>query len=71
MKREKNITKNIWMPGKEYQNDVENCNTGRPTFSVDSQKVIMLPRCDMFKEIIFTPGIIAFNEYFVPVGKKH
>lgn len=30
----------------------------------------MLPRCDMFKEIIFTPRIIAFNESFVPVGKK-
>lgn len=25
---------------------------------------------DMFKEIIFTPRIIAFNESFVPLGKK-
>lgn len=30
----------------------------------------MLPRMDMFKEIIFTPRIIAFNESFVPLGKK-
>lgn len=28
----------------------------------------MLPRCDTFKEILFTPRIIAFNESFVPVG---
>lgn len=34
----------------------------------------MLPRCDMFKEIIFTPRLIAFNESFVPTAgcsKKH
>lgn len=30
----------------------------------------MLPRLEMFKEVIFTPRIIAFNESFVPVGKK-
>lgn len=30
----------------------------------------MLPRMEMFKEIIFTPRIIAFNESFVPLGKK-
>lgn len=29
----------------------------------------MLPRADMFKEVIFIPRIIAFNESFVPVGK--
>lgn len=33
-------------------------------------QVIMLPRCDSFKEVIFTPRIIAFNESFVPVGQK-
>lgn len=33
-------------------------------------QVIMLPRIEMFKEAIFTPRIIAFNESFVPVGKK-
>lgn len=30
----------------------------------------MLPRIDMFKEVIFTPRIVAFNESFVPVGQK-
>lgn len=30
----------------------------------------MLPRCDGFKEIIFAPRLIAFNESFVPLGKK-
>ncbi|KAK4879538.1 hypothetical protein RN001_007684 [Aquatica leii] len=34
------------------------------------EKVIMLPRLDTFKEIIFTPRIIAFNESFVPLGKR-
>nr|CAI5842452.1 unnamed protein product [Callosobruchus analis] len=37
--------------------------------SADLQKVIMLPRAEMFKEIIFIPRIIVFNESFVPVGK--
>uniref|UniRef100_A0A6P7H6U8 Uncharacterized protein LOC114347807 n=2 Tax=Diabrotica virgifera virgifera TaxID=50390 RepID=A0A6P7H6U8_DIAVI len=37
-------------------------------YTADLQKVIMLPRCDTFKEIIFTPRLIAFNESFVPVG---
>lgn len=30
----------------------------------------MLPRCDMFKEIIFVPRIICFNESFVPLAKQ-
>lgn len=30
----------------------------------------MLPRCEMFKEIIFMPRVIAFNETFVPIGKS-
>lgn len=28
----------------------------------------MLPRVDMFKEVLFTQRIVAFNESFVPVG---
>lgn len=31
----------------------------------------MLPRLETFKEIIFTPRIIAFNESFVPVGSNN
>lgn len=37
-------------------------------FSLDLQKVIMLPRLNMFKAVIFCPRIIAFNESFVPIG---
>ncbi|KAK4875390.1 hypothetical protein RN001_011812 [Aquatica leii] len=35
--------------------------------SVDLQKVIMLPRLDMFKKVIFTQRISVFNESFVPL----
>lgn len=38
--------------------------------SADLEKVIMLPRLDMFKKVVFCPRIIVFNESFVPVGKK-
>ena len=38
--------------------------------SVDMQKVIMLPRLEMFKKAIFTQRIIAFNESFVPIGNS-
>lgn len=30
----------------------------------------MLPRCEMFKEVLFVPRIICFNESFVPLGKQ-
>lgn len=56
----------------EYQKDVERscCEKGveKQFFSGDLEKVIMLPRCEMFKEIMFTPRIIAFNESFAPLG---
>ena len=42
----------------------------RSVFSADLQKVVMLPRLDMFKSVLFTRRIIAFNESFVPVGKQ-
>lgn len=38
--------------------------------SADLEKVIMLPRIDMFKKVLFNQRIIVFNESFVPVGKK-
>lgn len=47
---------------------LENNNT--IYFSADLQKVIMLPRLDMFKKVIFCPRIIVFNQSFVPIGKK-
>lgn len=39
-------------------------------FSADLQKVIMLPRVDSFKTVLFTKRIVAYHESFVPVGKK-
>ncbi|KAF2892453.1 hypothetical protein ILUMI_13718, partial [Ignelater luminosus] len=32
--------------------------------------IIMLLQCEMFKELIFTPRLTAFNETFVPIGKE-
>lgn len=39
-------------------------------YCVDMEKVIMLPRLEMFKSAVFTHRITAYNESFVPVGKK-
>lgn len=32
--------------------------------------IIMLPRLDMFKKVIFTPRLIAYHETFAPIGQK-
>jgi len=57
---------------EEYVRDKE-VNITRDTnhlfFSADLQKVIMLPRMESFKTVIFTRRIVAFNESFVPLGK--
>ncbi|KAJ8870778.1 hypothetical protein PR048_027077 [Dryococelus australis] len=37
-------------------------------YSADLQKVIMLPRMDTLKTVMFTRRIVAFNESFVPLG---
>ncbi|KAH9641232.1 hypothetical protein HF086_003219, partial [Spodoptera exigua] len=39
-------------------------------YSADLQKVIMLPRPDMFKVVMFCPRLLAFNESFVPLGSS-
>lgn len=39
-------------------------------FSADLEKVIMLPRVDTFKKVIFTKRLSLYNESFVPLGKK-
>ena len=36
--------------------------------SADLEKVIMLPRIDMFKRVVFTQRIVVYNESFVPLG---
>ena len=40
-------------------------------FSVDLQKVIMLPRLPGVKTVAFTQRIIAYNETFAPLGDKN
>lgn len=38
--------------------------------SADLQKIIMLPRIDTFKKVVFIKRLVAYHESFVPVGKK-
>lgn len=52
----------------EYRADKEKNDDDTIYYSTDMQKVIMLPRIDMFKQVIFTPRIIAFNQTFAPLG---
>nr|CAI5863104.1 unnamed protein product [Callosobruchus analis] len=53
---------------EEYERDKKERQPEKLIVSADLQKVIMLPRAEMFKEVIFTPRVIVFNESFVPVG---
>jgi hypothetical protein len=57
---------------EEYQKDKEAFSTSEDCiyYSVDLQKVIMLPRMDQFKSAIFCLRVIAFNESFVPLGSS-
>ncbi|VEN54484.1 unnamed protein product [Callosobruchus maculatus] len=56
---------------KNYKEDDEKIKQNDEIFvAADLQKVIMLPRMETFKEVIFTPRIVAYNESFVPLGKK-
>lgn len=38
-------------------------------FSADLEKIIMLPRMDTFKKVIFAQRLVVFNQTFAPVGK--
>lgn len=54
-----------------YREDVlKNNEESTIYYSVDLQKVIMLPRLDMFKKSIFTLRIPIYNESFVPLGNR-
>lgn len=55
---------------QEYQRDAQKAKSSSDTifYSVDLQKIIMLPRMDQYKAAIFCPRIIAYNESFVPLG---
>ncbi|XP_039282015.1 uncharacterized protein LOC120350888 [Nilaparvata lugens] len=39
-------------------------------YTADLQKVIMLPRMESFKAVLFAKRLVAYNESFVPVGEK-
>ena len=54
----------------EYDKDRDSQDVASPVFSADLQKVIMLPRMESFKSVVFTRRIIALNESFVPLGTK-
>ncbi|CAH1106894.1 unnamed protein product [Psylliodes chrysocephalus] len=57
---------------RKYREDADSTEwtTSNICVSADLQKVIMLPRIDTFKQVLFTQRIIAFNESFVGVGKN-
>nr|XP_053621942.1 uncharacterized protein LOC128681791 [Plodia interpunctella] len=59
---------------KKYEEDVQSQTKQKSTdttiFAVDLEKVIMLPRMDEFKTVMFCPRLIVFNQSFVPVGDK-
>ena len=54
----------------EYDKDRDSQDVSEPVFSADLQKVIMLPRMESFKSVLFTRRIIVLNESFVPLGSK-
>ena len=54
-----------------YRSDAELPNSDSDIIvSADLQKVIMLPRTDMFKIVLFTRRLCLFNETFATVGPK-
>lgn len=67
----KNHIKNASEAREEYKKCQSIIEDSEDTLTVDAdlQKIIMLPRMDMYKEVIFTPRLIAFNESFVPIKK--
>ena len=55
----------------KYKEDALKINTENESyFSVDLQKIIMLPRLPGVKTVAFTKRIIAYNETFAPLGDK-
>lgn len=55
---------------RDMQESPSGEETNRVVYSADLQKVIMLPRLETLKTVLFTRRIIAFNESFVPLGNK-
>lgn len=55
-------------PG-QYEN--EKIEDNEIIYSMDLKKVIIFPRCDMFKSVVFIHRLSVYNESFVPVGKNN
>lgn len=55
---------------KYAENETERTENSELCVSADLEKVIMLPRLEMFKQIIFAPRLTTYNQTFAPVGKK-
>jgi hypothetical protein len=61
---------------KTYENSVDENKiqdyhqSGTVVYSMDLQKVMMLPQMEQFKEVVFSKRIVVFNESFVPLGTK-
>lgn len=51
-----------------YQKQKADLDAETLIVSGDMQKIIMLPRVDTFKKVVFTRRLIAYHESFVPVG---
>jgi len=67
-KHEKNYiaARKMYAEAKELKKKGENDTC---YFSVDLEKVIMLPRLESFKSVIFTTRLTVFNETFAPLAK--
>lgn len=64
-----NHNKRATMSREQYKLDSELDIPDTVVYSADLEKVIMLPRIDMFKSAIFTHRIVVYNESFVPTGQ--
>ena len=55
---------------QDYETDKKTATSDKSTvfFSVDLQKVVLLPRLPGYKKCIFTSRLITFNMTFAPIG---
>ncbi|KAG5889200.1 hypothetical protein JTB14_000625 [Gonioctena quinquepunctata] len=55
---------------EQYQYDTDLTKTDTIVYSAYLEKVIMIPRIDMFKSTVFTHRIVVYNGSFVPTGAR-
>lgn len=53
---------------KEYRRDSERQTDDQPVYTLDLQRVMMLPRLEQFKKVIFTRRVVAFHHTMAPAG---